>query len=180
MGRTFNVSQRKAPYANITFKQNLYVAANQAVVTTTAALATTYTGLCVSNPATNTKKLVLLEFGWGQHAAAAAGNIGIMGGAISAAMAVSAAAAIVPKNMYMGSANASVAIVDDGCTIATPVLYKVFGSTGSVATTGYGTHPLTMVDLKGSIIVPPGYFVASYISVITTSALAFYFAWEEV
>jgi hypothetical protein len=176
--RTFNNAPRKAPYTNLTFKQNVYVAANQAVKTTTAGLATTYTGLSLTNPVTNTKKLILLEFGWGQHAAAAAGVIGIMGGAITSTH--TAAEDIVPKNMYMGSANTSIAIVDTDCTISTPVLYKVFGSTGSVATTGYGTQPLTMVDLKGGIIVNPGYFIASYISVVTTSALIFYFSWEEV
>ena len=32
----------------------------------------------------------------------------------------------------------------------------------------------------GSVIIPPGSFVASYTFIVTTSALQFGFAWEEV
>lgn len=177
MGRTFNVAPRKAGYENITFQQNVYSVANQAAKTTTAALATTFTGLSITNPATNTKKFVILEFGWSQFAAGTAGAIGLMGGAISSTH--DAAAELTPKNMYLGGA-ASTAIVDTACTIATPVLWRVCGSIGSVATTGYGASDSGPYKVDGSIIVPPGYFIATYTTTAQTSAFIFHFTWKEV
>lgn len=180
MGRVFNVSQRKAPYAQIAFKQSAYLAANQAAVATTAALATTYTGLVVLNPSTNTKKFALLEFGWSQTVAGSAdGAVGIMGGATSAAMNASAAAAITPKNLYLGGA-ASTAVVDNDCTIATPTLFATYGSLGTVAVTGYGSQGPNIVEIGGKIVIPPGYFVAAYCTKATTASLIFHMMWDEI
>lgn len=178
MGRTFNVAQRKPVYQHITMKANLYTVANQAAKTTTAALATTFTGLSITNPATNTKSLVIIEFGWAQFAVGAAGAIGLMGGAVASTH--NAAAELTPKNMQLNSANTSVALVDTDCTIATPVLWRVCGSMGSVATTGYGAQPPNIYKVDGSIIIPPGYFIATYTTTVQTSALLFHFVWEEV
>src|SRR5437868_6824766 len=53
-GRSYEAAYRKA----------MFNVANQAVTVTTAGLATTYTGLCVSNPINSTVNLALGKVGW--------------------------------------------------------------------------------------------------------------------
>lgn len=143
-------------------------------VTTTAALATTYTGLAVGNPTGSGVNMVLTKFTCAQFAVGAAATIGIMGGAGSIT------ASLTPQSRIIGSGLTSKMTATAGQTISTPVLIATFGSVGSLATTGYGLEPGIMVDFEGSIIVPPGSFIAAYTAVVTTSALQFSFAWEEV
>lgn len=157
------------------YRGNRFSVANQAAVTTTAALATTFTGLVVGNPSTSPVNLVIEHFASSQFAVGAAGAIGVMGGASTTAI----TGTLTVQNRKMGG-GAGYGVASAGQTIGTPVLLDVFGSIGSLATTGYGTQQGIYVDLDGSLIVPPGYFVASYTTVVTTSALIFKFGWEEV
>lgn len=143
-------------------------------VTTTAALATTFTGLAVGNPTSSGVNLVLTKFTCAQFAVGAAATIGIMGGAGSIT------ASLTPQSRLIGSGTVSLATATAGQTISTPVLIGTFGEAGSLATTGYGLQAGIVVDLEGSVIIPPGSFVASYTSIVTTSALQFSFTWEEV
>lgn len=147
---------------------------NQAAVTTTAALATTFTGLAVANPAGSGYNLVINRFSCAQFAVGAAGAIGLMTGSGAAA------GSLTPRNRKTGSSIASVATGSAGATIATPVLEGVYGTLGSLATTGYGLQMAVDADLDGSLIIPPGFFVASYTTVVTTTALIFSLEWEEV
>lgn len=147
---------------------------NQAATSTTAAFATTFTGLALANPTGSGVRLVLRRFTCAQVAAGVAGAIGIMGGSGAAA------GSITPTSRYVGSATTSRATGSAGATIATPVLIGAYGKLGSVATTGYGIEPGIVVELDGSIIVPPGFYVASYTTAATTSALIFGFVYEEV
>lgn len=142
-------------------------------VTTTAALATTWTGLGISNPAGSGKNLVLLKFSAAQFAAGAAATVGLLGG-----VGVLAASLAVQSRM-IGGGQVSVANASAGATISTPLLIQTFGSLGSVATTGYGLSNALYVDINGSIVVPPGSFIGTYTSVVTTTALNFGFVWEE-
>lgn len=156
----------------------VFTAANQAAVAVTAALATTYTGLVVENPATSGKDLVMLEFGWGLSVVlpTALTIFGLMVGLDAG----DAAAAIIPKNMYLGGA-ASVATVDNGCTLTgTPVLARVFGNAAKGADTVTVLDGVSCVDLNGSLIVPPGYYVAVYSFAANTAAAIFHLMWEEV
>lgn len=143
-------------------------------VTTTAALATTWTGLAIGNPTGSGVNLVLNKFTCAQFAVGAAATIGIMGGVGSITASLS------PQSRLIGSGTASKATATAGQTISTPTLIATFGTLGSLATTGYGLQPAIVVDFEGSLIVPPGSFIASYTAVVTTSALQFSFAWEEV
>lgn len=170
------VSQLQPRYYEQTVRGNRFVVANQAAVTTTAALATTYTGLVVGNPSTSTVNLVFDKFCCAQFAVGAAGAVGIMTGTIGTNTITDT---LVPRNRKVGGVR-SVATANAGQTISTPVLEQVFGSLGSLATTGYGLQPGIVVDLEGSLILPPGYFVAAYTTVVTTSALIFSFEWTEV
>jgi hypothetical protein len=156
----------------VALRGKLYSVANQAAVTTTAALATTWTGLAISNPANSGINLIVRRFSCTQFAVGAAASIGVMAGAGAAA------GSLVPQNRLIGGP-VSQAVASAGATIATPILIDTYGSVGSLATTGYGLTSGINVELKGSIIVPPGQFLASYTTIVTTSALIFGFVWEE-
>jgi len=156
----------------------VFVVANQAAVALTAAMALAYTGLVVENPATSGKDLVMLRFGYTFTIAApiAATVIGLMTGLDAG----DAAAAITPRNRYVGGA-ASVALVDNGCTlVGAPVLEQVFGQVGTGATTVPLVAQINEIDLDGSLIVPPGYYVAVYSFAANTACALFSLMWEEV
>ena len=153
---------------------SVYSACNQAVVSTTAGLATTFTGLAVANPAGSGVNLVMRGFRCAQVAAGVAGAVGLMTGSGAAA------GALVTRNAKVGGAASPATTASAGATIATPVLERVLGSLGSVATTGYGLQAGLVFDLQGAIIVPPGFYIASYTTAATTSALIFSLVWIEV
>jgi len=167
------VSELHGRYYEQAMRGNMYRVANQAAVTTTAALATTWTGLAISNPAGSGVNAVINLFTVAQFAVGAAAAVGIMTGSGAAA------GSLVPKNAIVSGTTGKVT-ASAGATISTPVLDMVVGQVGSLATTGYGLTPGLVVDLGGSIIIPPGFFAASFTSIVTTSALLFGFQWEEV
>lgn len=152
---------------------NMYSLSNQAAVTTTAGLATTFTGLAVANPAGSGVNLVMVRFNAAQIAAGVAGSVGYMTGAGAAA------GALVPRNRSQAFGAASKANGTNSATIATPVLEEAVGSIGSLATTGYGLQIGISVPMN-NLLVPPGFFVASYTSAACTSAFEFGFVWIEV
>lgn len=169
------VSELHGRYYEQTYRGNMFSVQTQGTsITTTAALATTFTGLAVGNPASSGVNLVFNKFNATQFAAGVAGTIGLMGGvgAITASL--------TPQSRVIGGAGVAKATATASQTISTPVLIVTFGSVGSVATTGYGLEAGIFVDLEGSIIVPPGSFIATYTSTAQTSAFQFGFAWEEV
>jgi len=165
-------------YAEAVLEGNVFVAANQAAVALTAAFATTYTGLVVENPSGSGKNLIMLEFGYATTVATpTATAIGLMTGADAG----DAAAAIVPRNRLKGSTNTSAAIVDNGCTLTgTPVLEQIIASAWTEATTAGSVMAPHIVDLNGSLIIQPGYFVAVYSAAANTAAFIFHFMWQEV
>lgn len=153
---------------------NLFGVCNQAAVSTSAALTTTFTGLSVANPAGSGVNLEIIMFTCAQFAVGAAGAVGYMTGVGASAGSLTA------RNSVVGG-RASTAICSAGSTLGgTPVLEEVVGSVGSLATTGYGLQPALVVDLGGRIIIPPGAFIASYTTAATTTALIFGFKWLEV
>lgn len=169
------VSELHGRYYEQTLRGNMFSVCTQGTgVTTTAALATTFTGLAVGNPTGSGVNLVLNKFTCAQFAVGAAATVGIMGGAGSIT------ASLTPQNRIIGLGTVAKALATAGQTISAPLLIATFGEVGSLATTGYGLQAGIAVDLEGSIIIPPGSFVASYTAIVTTSALQFSFAWEEV
>lgn len=175
MGRTAElvIQQLHGRYYETTYRGSMFRVANQAAVTTTAALATTWTGLAISNPANSGVNAIVNKFTCAQFAVGAAAAIGIMTGAGAAA------GSLVPSNCFQGGATGRVT-ASAGATIGTPILQYVFGQAGSLATTGYGVTPGLVVDLEGSLILPPGFYAASYTTIATTTALIFGFQWEEI
>ncbi len=172
------VSEYHGQYYNAAYNGgipgNMFGVANQAAVTTTAALNTTWTGLSVANPTGSGVNLEMLYMTVGQFAVGAAGAVGYMTGIGASAGSLTA------RNAVVGGKTSS-AVCSAGSTLGgTPVLEEVIGSIGSLATTGYGLMPGLIGDLRGKIIIPPGAFIASYTTVATTTALIFGFKWLEV
>jgi len=164
-------------YAQDVSEGRVFVAANQAAVALTAAMATTYTGLVLGNPTTSSVDLVLLRFGYSFTVACptAATVIGLMTGT-----GASVVGSITPRNRYVGGASA-VGVVDDACTLpGTPVLEQIFGQVGTLATSGTQLGPVTNIDMDGSLILTPGAFVAAYSFAANTACAIFSFMWKEV
>jgi hypothetical protein len=170
------VSELHGRYYEPVYRRSVFTIANQAAVAVTAAMATTWTGLLVGNPTTSTVNLAILGFGYTTTVAVpTATSIGLMTG-----VGATVTASLTPRNRYVGGASAQ-ALANAGQTLpGTPVLEQVFGNAGTLATTGYGVQPGTWIDLGGSLILPPGAFVASYSFAATTAAWIFSFLWEEV
>lgn len=162
-------------YADAALSGRLFSAANQAAVATTAALATTWTGLGIANPTGSGKLFILHEFAWGLSVVGpAAGALGLMTSTDSGF-----ASAITPRSSKYAQGS-SVAIVDDGATIGTPVLERIVSTYGTGAiTTWQGAGPQVYV-IDGSIILPAGRSLLTYTFAATTAAFIFSFLWEEV
>ena len=167
-------SEYHARYYNAAYQGNLFSVANQAAVTTSSTLNTTFTGLSLANPATSGVNLVLLQFYCAQFAVGAAAVVSIAGGSGVAA------GSLTVRNALVGTSAKTATIASASATITAPILLRPVGSVGSLATTGYGLSQSIVADLGGSIIVPPGNIVCSDTSVATTSALIFGFLWQEI
>jgi hypothetical protein len=154
------ISQLHGRFSETTNRKNMFAIANQGGVTHSAALTTTFVGICVGNPSTSTVNLHMLGFGWSLLVACAAtASIGIMTGLGTIT------GALTPRNRYVGQP-AGQGLATGGMTLpGTPVLEQVFGQ----------------VDLGGSLILPPGTFVASYMTTAPgASGFIGSFLWEEV
>ncbi len=169
------VSELHGRYYEQTYRSNIFSVMTQGTgITTTAALATTWTGLGISNPVGSGVNLVVNKMWVTEFAVGAASTVGVMGGTGVLN------AGLTPQSRIIGSGTVSKANASASATISTPLLICTFGQTGSLATTGYGLGPAASIDFEGSLIVPPGSFIASYTAIVTTSALQFGYAWEEV
>jgi len=153
----------------------LFSVANQTNVTTTAALAATWTGLGVGNPATSGKDYVFHEFGWAQEIVMnTEGTVGLMVATVG-----DMAQAVVPRAAKYGSATTS-ALSDNGAAVGTPILVRVFGSTMEGAVSTVPSLSGNIYNIDGSIVIPPGYALLSYTFAIQTTSIQFHFVWEEV
>lgn len=165
----------KSTLADAAIEGRLFNVCNQTNVTTTAALATTWTGLGVGNPATSGKLYVFHEFGWAQEVAMnTEGTIGLMVATVG-----DMAQAIVPRCARYGYAT-TVALTDNGATIGTPILIRVCGSSMEGAISTIPSLGPRIYPINGSIVIPPGYALLSYTFAIQTSSIQFHFVWEEV
>lgn len=164
-------------YHEAVMRGNAYAASNQAAQAVSVALATTYTGLCLSNPAGSNKVLSLLMVGFALTVAPAAiASIHLIGG-YTAAGVVTHTAAVTPENLYIGQSGTPAAKVDSQATIPTPT-YKWSLSHGftAAALPGGGLNP--PVDTRGLFLIGPGGFIA--IGALTAVTGFGCMAWEEL
>lgn len=151
-------------------------------VTTTLGLTTTYTGLCLSNPVGSNKNLVINKVGWSFIVAFAAGSvIGLMTG-YNISTNVTHTTPVTPRSQLFNTASGGVGLLDSSATLPTaPTINTILGSGVTGAITTIPSLGPSIIDLEGSIILPPGAYCAFYTSTISgASGSAFSFQWEEV
>jgi len=171
------VTQLNSRYYETTYRRQMYTIANQSGVTTSAALTTTYVGLCLDNPTSSTVNLVLTKAGYSFTVApAAAVAVGLMTGT-----GASITGAVTPRNRFVGGVG-SQALASTSLTLpGTPVLETILDTVTTAAITTAPKGVGAIIDLEGSLILPPGAFVAFYTST-ASGASGFFgsFQWIEV
>lgn len=176
------VSALHGRYYEQVYRRNVFNAANQAGATTSVGLATTYTGLVLSNNVGNGVNLVVLKVGIAFPVAVAAGLVyGLMVGYNGSTSVTHTTPSTTLRNSFLGGASA-VGTVDTAATLPTaPTVSHIFGAIGTAAITAPATLPPSFYDLEGSIILPPGGYCAIYTSAASGSSGMFgSFTWEEV
>lgn len=153
----------------------LFSVANQAAVATTAALATTWTGLGISNPSGSGKNAILHEFG--AALAVIGSDEGVYG--LMTSDTTGFADSLTAKNALPGGAS-SVLYADAGATIATPILERIVATYGTGAITTSMLYGPGVYRMDGSYVLPPGRSIMTYTTTATTAAFVFHFVWEEV
>lgn len=166
-------------YTEAALRGNLFLAHNTAAQALSVALATTYTGLCVSNPLGNTKNLVMLGCQFALTVAPAAiASLHLIGGYSATAAVAHTTPLASPgiQSTLLGTGPQSTAKVDAAATVVNPgyVLPLVSGFTAAALpsmSTGW-------IDLGGLIVLPPGAWLA--IGALTAVTGFGGLAWEEV
>jgi hypothetical protein len=156
----------------------LFSICSQAAVATTAALATTWTGLGICNPAGSNRVAIVHQFSYGLAVAGPDdGAIGLMESDDTGF-----AAALTIRNCNYGAANALTTglYADDGATIATPILTRMVGALGIGATNLVNATGPFVYNIDGGIILQPDRSLMTYTTTATTAALLFSFVWEEI
>lgn len=169
-------------YYEPTYQRQMFTGANQAGVVTTVGLATTYTGLVLSNPITSTVNLVINKVGVAFLVAfPAAAAVGLMVGYNPNTNVTHSVAGVTHSNYWGPSIVTAQGLVDTGATLPTaPFVTHIFeaGLTGAITTEAAVSADL--YDLEGSVILGPGAYAAIYTSTVSGAASMFAsFQWEE-
>jgi hypothetical protein len=159
--------------------------ANQSGATLSAALAATYTGLCLSNPAASTVNLSVKKIG-GVITNAVSGQLGL--GLIAGWSAAGVTVHTTPintaiLNSYIGAATASGSVLgpasqanlDAACTLVGTPAWVDWLAANSAANSDLSFY----VDLDESLLIPPG----GYVAIGATAAQGGFFGsflWEEL
>ncbi len=168
------VSELHGRYYEQTYRGNMF-GITGGLTTTTAAGAATFTGLIIGNPVGSGINMAVNKVSVLQGAAVTAEtDIGIMYGVNT----TTASLATIFNRNPLGPPSKCVA--NAGQTITAMTAFIVFLGSGSGAITVPGIMPPNVVDFEGSLVIPPGYAVASYTSRVSTTALMWSFCWEEV
>jgi hypothetical protein len=176
------VSELQGRLYELNYRQQLFHAANQAATVTTVGLATTYTGISISNPVGNVKNIAILGAGWAFPVAApAVVVVGIMVG-YNGSTNVTHTTAITPKSSFVGIGPAPTALVDASSAFPTaPWLERVLGKVDSGAVSVDTQGAVGNVQLESGIILPPGAYAAIYTSTVSAASGFFgSFQWAEL
>lgn len=173
------VSELHGRYYESTYRGNGFSISSQAVATTTVGLATTYTGLCLANPITSTKNLVLNKCSIMQSVIQSTQvEAYAIAFGYNATTNVTLTSAVTPQSNMIGSGAVSAARAATSATLPTAPLYGVFVTNTTTAT---ADSTVGVIDLEGSIILPPGAYAAWVTPAqASVAGLWFSFSWEEV
>lgn len=174
------VSGYHGRYYNVTRDGKGFSVASQAVATTTVGLATTYTGLVISNPVGSGINMVLNKASLMQsviqstQVEAYALAIGF-----NATTNVTHTTPATPQSNLIGSGLSAIGKADVSATLPTAPLYDTFFTNTGTATADATSTMLA--DLEGSKVLQPGAY-ALFVTPAQASVagLWFSFSWEEI
>ena len=173
------VSQLHGRYYESCYNNNMYVAASQAVATTTVGLATTYTGLSLANPVNSGVNLVILKTSVMQSIIQAVQVEAVaLATGYNATTNVTHTTPLATRPLMVGGTGTAVGLADISATLPTAPFYShFFTNTGSATT----NSPGITVDFEGSIILRPGAYLA-FVTPAQASVAGMWFSvsWEEV
>lgn len=176
------VADAHGRYMSASLEGRVFTAQNVAAQAVSVALNTTYTGLCLSNPAGSNRLLALLAANYALSVAPAAiSSLHLIAGYSSAGIVTHTTPLAAPgpqSSIITGGINQAncVADVDSACTLVNPYYLMPMGS-GFTAAALYATTP-GWIDIGGSIIIPPGGWVAWGALTAVTGFGGF--MWEEI
>jgi hypothetical protein len=177
------VSELHGRYYEACLRRSVFSGGNAAGVVTSVGVTATYTGLCLTNPIGSGYNVVLLKAGYAFSVVqpTAALVIGLMT-TYSASTAITQSVVVTPATCFVGVGPTPVGLL--ASSVVAPNAFTVrmiLGSLGTAALTVPVTQPLTVIDMEGSIMLPPGGAVAFFTNVISGAA-GFWgsFMWEEV
>jgi hypothetical protein len=182
MGRTGEqvVSDAHGRYLEAVRQGRVYTAHNVAAQALSVALATTYTGLCLSNPAGNAKWLSLLAVQFAVSVAeVAVASQHLIAGYSSAGIVTHTTplAAPGPQNAIINGGYDGSAKVDSAATIVNPYYHTALRSGFTAGALG-GPGMMALVDFAGLVLIPPGGWVA--IGALTALTGLGSMIWEEI
>jgi hypothetical protein len=172
------VSELHGRYYETTYRGNMYYAASQALVTTTVGLATTYTGLCIINPITSLRNAVVNKASMMQSVIQ---SVQIEAFAIAVGYnATTAVTNTTPLAVHNTNPSLPVGAVQASISAGLPTapFYAVFVENTTTATANASGN---VIDLEGSLILPPGGY-AMWVTPAQASVAGMWFSfqWEEV
>jgi len=172
------VQELHGRYYETTYRRFVFTASN-AASTSSAGLATTYTGgVCVSNPAGSGVNLVILKASVALTViSVAVTTAGLIAGYAQAGV-VTHTTPLVPTSNLLGAQTAPVAKADQAATLVGTPAWALAG----IASTGIAAGVFaTTIDVEGSIVVGPGGYVATGTSIASpATAVLASISWEEV
>lgn len=177
-----NVSELQARYYEQALRKNTFSVANQAVVATTIGLAQTYTGLCLANPIGSGVNLALKKCSWMQSVIQATQIEGFaLAYGFNSTTNVTLTAALVPQSTFIGSGAVSKAVATSSAASTGLPTAPVYGTFIGNTATATQNNPGGVVDLEGSVILPPGAF-AVFVTPTQASVngMWFSFQWDEL
>ena len=177
------VSELHGRYYEQTYNRNMYTATLTAGTTTSAALSTTFTGLLLLNPNNSQVNFVINKVGMSFLVAfTAAAAIGIQVGNQSTALLSGLTTTNTQtRNNFLGAPNSTVGLTYSAATTTAPALLQLYGAGLTGAITTVPQIPGFFVDLEGSVVVPPGNWIATYTSTASgASGMLASFSYEEV
>jgi hypothetical protein len=139
------------------YNNNNWLAANPSGVTTSAGLATTYVGLCLSNPAGSGVNLALRKLSGAFIVLPATNPVGLnlITGFAAGGVTVHTTP-LTPFSSKIGAGGTPKGLVDSACTlVGTPIFSRVLGETPTAT-----TAPFFMEEFDEGLILIPGAYAA--------------------
>ena len=170
------VSELHARYFEQGRYGNMFSAANQAAQAVSVALATTYTGLCLYNPAGSGVILVPNKVAFALTVAPAAiASLHLIGGFSATGGVTAQTTKLVNQSTQIGNASSGKGIALSAATIVTPTYIQALRDGFTAAALPSNLAP---IDLEGAYQILPGGFLA--IGALTAVTGLGSIVWEEV